>query len=580
LLALLAASVASADDLSLSFNMTFERPETGMASVSVEISGLTAPGLRLVRPMASGEGWFDAVRASDSLGKNLTVAPTEGGFYITTGGSTRVTVRYTIAARAIGTYGHIGLICGDYAALDGSMIFLLPEEAHTVSAVEMKFSAPRNWRCVTGWKKFGDGWTADPQHAPLRLQVARSLFCFGDFRRISKTAGSNTINCWALDSYPQEDRAKLADAVDKIYGRIQSLLGFETGGEYHAVCLPEAPDGLPVLAGAWSDGLAVTLAGKFPKERGQQLIQQFARFLVSGYFAEVPLGVRLSDEDGWFYPAVFRYAEMIALQALNKMDENTFLALLYTNYLFEASADHSVIDLPFSRTPPSAQAGEFMREVKALILAMRLDYELRNLTGGEENIETLMRAAFQRGGNEVPVRLLDVITDLTGADLTAFYDEFVRRRSLILPTWPSFIEQIKAEAAKGPGPVAATVDGIPIYQAEVGLLAAASPELELLAVASPESDAPINEMERYNTALAILIDEKLLDKALALRKIDVIPEVFWQLRTSLPPKILRVLLTKKRQVLKDVLFNEWQEDERKGAQVEKSEKRQEPSIGM
>ena len=553
---------ASGDELKLAYTINFERPETGVAKVTASVSGITSEGITLLRTSREGQGWFDILGAYDAAGKEITLGTTEGGYYVETGGSSRITVSYAIKPGSLGPYGHYGLICSKYAALEGALAFLVPDSSHEIASARFRFLGPKSWTAVTTWPRLQDEYVADEAFAPLALQLERSLLCFGNFRRSSEGFGSNTLNVFMLDSYPEDARGRLAVAVEKVYSEIYDLLGFETEGEYNVVCLPSAPNDQPVVAGAWSDGLAVTLAGKFPKTKGDRYVQVLAHFMMSGLFSQRPYGVQLRDEDWWFYPAVFRHAESMALSALGKSTENAFYTLLYTNYVDGAAADYSPFDMPIpDRSRASAGALAFMRETKAPVLAMRLDYELRTATGDVENLQTLIKAVYDAGRSGEDVSLLDVIFKATGANFESFYDRFLKKRSLILPMWPAFIEKVTRENEEGPGPVAARVDGVPIYEAEVALLAAATTDMSVV--------VQVPQLKR--AALNILIDEKLMDKALAQRRVHVIPEVFWQLRWNLPPRVLRLIIAKKRHTIKDLLLEEWKEYEREGAEITSAE---------
>lgn len=558
-LALLAAALpAGADELELSYTVSFEKPESAVAEVTTTISGLTSEGLRLIRPPAAAPGWFDVTGARDSSGRELKVAATEGGYYVSVKDSPRITVTYTIFPGALSGYGHIGLVCSDYAVLDGSQLFLIPGEEHDIVGASLRYDAPRKWRPVLGWPKARDSYVADSAFAPLRMQLERSLICFGNFRRISKGFGTNTLSVYALDSLGDQKRDKLAEALQKIYGELYETLRFETGREYIVVCIGDAPDGEPVAAGAWSDGMALTLAEDFTEEERHRQVAAFSRLVTSAYFAEEPYGVRLLDADWWFYPAAIRWGEQIGLAALGLSDENTFYGRTYTDYIAEASADNSQIDVAFGEvTEDMPRAVAFLRRVKAPLLSMALDYEMRAATAGELTLAALVRALRERADSPEGVDLERVVAELTQTDFTPFFDNYLRSRTLILPLWPSFVEHLRGQLDEGPGPVAATVDGVPIYEREVMLLTASAPDRATF----------LSDAQRYGAALKMLVDEKLMDKALMKRRIRAVPEVFWQFRTYLPPRVMRVIITKKRQILKDILFEEWQALERDTSKV-------------
>jgi len=554
-----AAMCAGADELELSYTIKFEQPETATAEVTASISGLESEGLKMLRPAAAAPGWFDILGARDSSGRELKVASTEGGYYITTGESPRVTLTYTIFPGTHSSYGYVGLICSDYAALDGSQVFLLPGDDHRIKTVSLRHVCPAGWRPIISWPKVRSQFVADEAFAPLRTQLEGSLVCFGDFRRISRGFGTNTLSVHALESYGDVAREELAESLQDVYRRLYQILGFETGREYNVVCLPRAPDGGMVVAGAWCDGLALTLAATFEPSEFQTQAASFCQLLTASYFAEEPLGATLAEGDWWFYPAVIRYGECVGLETLGLTNENTFYGLLYTDYIAEASADNSQLDIPFTEAAAaSPQALAFLRRVKAPILSMALDYRMRSATDGRVTLTKLIRKLFERDF-EGRAPLAEVIGELTATDFSPFFDDYIRSRTLILPLWPSFVEYLQEQAETGPGPVAATVDGVPIYEREVQLMAASAPERATL----------MSREQRYDAALEMLVQEKMMDKALMQRRVRVVPEIFWQLRSHLPPKVLRVIITKKRQVLKELLYQEWQEFETEEAKVER-----------
>lgn len=562
-------SWAGADEVDIRYALTIDRPETGVGYVKATISGLSADGFTLLRPGAAGTSWFDGVKATDASGEEVPVTEVEGGWYVTSRGSARVNLSYSIYPGTPGAYGHIGLICAEYAALDGSLVFLVPEEAHRIKSAQLLFSGPEEWRGISGWSAAGGLYKADEDFAPLRQQLARSLFCFGNFRRISKGFGTNTLSVHLLDSYPEEHRRRLADGLQKIYRRTYELLGFETGREYHVVCLPVGPDGLPVAAGAWADGMAVTLSGLFETGEANRHWQNSARFMMAGYFVEKPFGVTLSYEDRWFYPAVVRWAEGDGLIAVGRTNENVFYAGIYSDYAAEATKDSQSLDVPFGGAAQTLDEAAFLRETKAPILAMRLDFAIRTATENAKTLESLISAVYAQGGTESePVSILEVLYEMTGYDFEEIYERFVRRRDLILPLWPALVRTLKKQADELHGPVVAEVDGMPIYQREVTLLAS---------TVIKEGKTEKSSERAWETALAVLRDEKLMDKALVQRRVDLqIPKEFRQMRTSLPGRLMRLVITKKRQAVKEIMYQEWLRRERAETPFEVSEDVQRP----
>jgi hypothetical protein len=568
-----AAGAATAENVDLQYTLKIDRPETGVGYVTMRISGLGGNGFSLVRASGLGEGWFDEVRATDGAGKVLAVVGVEGGYYVTTEGGDKAVVTYTIKPGEVSGGGHIGLICGDYAALDGSMVFLAPGEEQEIKSAEFEGQiTPAGWTGVLDWPVSGGKARPDEAVAPVRLQLEKSLICYGDFATETKKFGANEVRVHCLKSYPAEEREKLAAALFKIYGRVYEMLKCDTGLTYNAVCLPAAPDGLPVVAGAWADGQALTLAGTFKAIDAAHYTQYFARYIADGYFAQPPFGVRLKPEDEWVYPAFLKYAEGLGVITAGKMDENVFYAQIYGDYAAEAQADDSSVDIPAAEMSTRSQAArEFVQQTKAVILMMRLDFEMRNATDNAKNVEDLIGTLYAKGRNwGEPVSVFDAVGDITGANFADFQARFVKQRNILLPTWPAFIEKMSAEKAAEPGEAAAQVDGAPIYQREVDSM-----------VDDMLSQGIIAEKpELAKTALTTLINEKLMDEQLAVYKMNVVPEAFWRLRLVLPGRIASIVITAKRQALKDVLYSDWLLRAKHAAKVEIKEAREKPGAAV
>ena len=554
------AGQARAEDVSLTYVLTIDHPETGIARVLMTVDGLSAQGITLERSTAAGEGWFDQIRAANAAGELLTVVPVEAGWYVTTAGAPRVSLTYVIKPGEISSGQHLGLIAADYAALDGSFVFLTPSTAQSIKRVSVTFDVPRNWKPIIAWPQSGGVYSPDASFAPLDLQLSSSLMCFGDFVGTSKKFGSNDVAVFAPAACSAADRETLAAMLFKIYGRIYDILGCDTGRPYNVVCLPVAPDGLPTVAGAWADGQALTLIGSFSPDDAIRFTEYFARYVANAYFGQQPFGVRLTGKDLWLYFAFRRYAEGIAVTSAAKLSENLFYASIYEDYSALAVANDSSVDIaPAELESASYDAADFIRRTKAVILLMRLDLEIRTATGGKQNVETFLTALYARGRNWAPgIRAFDVLKSSTGVDFSDFEDKFVKSRMLLLPTWPAFISRMTAETAPAPGPVAANVDGVPIYEREVDMMANA-----LMAEGNTQQPDLL-----HRTALAALIDEKLMDAQLAAYNVSVIPEAFWRLRLVLPARVTTLVVAAKRQALHSLLYDDWLTTARKSSAVE------------
>jgi hypothetical protein len=559
-----------AQELDLDYHLKIDRPETGVGYVTLTIKGLEAKGFELRRAAAAGESWFDNVRAVDGARRELTVVPVDKGFYVTTEGDSKAVVTYAIKPGQVCGEGHVGLICAEYAALDGSMLFLAPPSDLKLRSAVLSAEVPSAWQTITSWPGGQGYYRPDAALAPVRDQLEKGLICFGVFRQVSKKFGLNAVNVYTLATYPAADAEKLSSVIFRIYGRIYDVLKCDTNMPYNVVCLPPSPDEFPVVAGAWADGQALTLAGTFPAPTSLRYAQYFARFVVQGYFAEPPFGVNLADEDRWLYYGFLRYAEGLAGIVTGKMEENPFYASIYSDYATEAQSDASALDLPMAwlRTAPRA-AKAFMEEVKAPVLLMRLDIEIREATGNSENVESLLAAIYGKGRNWEPgTSVSEALREVTKADFGEFYNRFVRRRDVLLPTWPSFLEKLSSEKAGDPGPVAAEVDGVPIYRREVEMMSNA-----LL------SQGTVGERtEVARTALTTLVNEKLMDKQMAAFKINVIPEAFWKLRLVLPAPTMSAIIAAKRQVLKDLLYDDWLQKAKGEASIEVKDVRPEQPV--
>jgi len=564
--AFLIAGAACADDLTINYLLSIDRPETGVGRVTMTVKGVGDRGLFLTRSTEAGEGWFDEVSAADAAGNPCEVRQAEGGWQVVAKGADRVVITYTIKPGEVANNAHLGLICAEYAALDGSFVFLVPGPQHNINSIDLKFDVPAKWKPVINWIDAGGSYTPNPLFAAPALQLADSLICLGDFASSSKKFGANDVVVYQPAVYPAADRDQLAATVFAVYSSVYGFLGCDTGWPYSVVCLPAAPDGLPVMAGAWADGQAVTLVGEFPVADAVLYTSYCARFIANAYFARPPFGVALTGDDLWLYPAVLRYAEGAGLAAVGQVDENVFFANIYADYSAAAVANDSTVDVPAADlryAPPFA--AEFIRRTKAPILLMRLDFEIRVATNDADNIETFIRALYAKGRNCAPgLSAFFVLTDLTQADFSDFANRFIRDRMLLLPTWPAFIEKMRSDEAPQPGPVVAKVDGVPIYQREVDILAEAI-----------SSQGPLKRTEEVRrAALAALVDEKLIDKKLAEFRVQVIPEAFWRLRLVLPSKVASLVITAKRQALISFLYDDWLARERKSSKIEMTQPEQ------
>ncbi len=543
------ASMAAAEEVSINYFLKIDNPRTGLGEVTMIVKGLKSSGFQLIHSGPAGEGWFDTIRAVNSTGEECPVAPVEGGWYVTTSRAEKVTVTYTIRPGGLTEYGHKGLICGEYAALDGSLVFLLLGDEQIVKSVDLALDLPRNWKVILNWPMSSGTYSPDPAFAPLDYQLARSLMCFGEFATLGKRFDTNEVRIHAPVAFPQGDREALADTLWKIYGRIYDLLDCETGRPYNVVCLPVAPDGLPVYAGAWADGQALTLLGTFDPADTVKYTETFGRFVAGGYFTDFPFGVYLNAEDAWLYPAVLGYAEGIAVTSSGKLTENVFFASRYASYSVEAVSNNSSVDIPvidYQTSNPYAR--EFIDRSKALVLLMRLDFEVRLATDGAQSADDFIRALYAKGRAMTPgLDAFAVLSELAQADFSQFRERYVEDRLLLLPTWNAFIELLGSAEAPEPGPAVATVDGIPIYQREVEMMADAI-----------ATEGAIRQGDDVNrTALSALINEKLMDRQLAEFKVAVVPEAFWRLRIVLPNRVLSLVIAAKRQMVQSFLYNDW-----------------------
>lgn len=556
-------------DVNLEYALDLTASDSGIARVTMTARGLTGGGVELRRDAVAGAAWFDSVRAFDAGGGVLQVVPTESGWYVTTSKAESIRVEYIIKAGEVRQNVHIGLIASGFAALDGSMVFLVPRGDFSLGDVCLRAQVPPGWRLVTAWLEDGGAFHPDTAVASAEAMLGKSLVCAGPFQRVTRRFGLNEVNVWTLLNYPGPDAAALAEVLFRIYGEIHSQLSCDTGVPYNVVCLPPSPDGLFSGAGGWIDGQALTLAGKYTGLQSLRVAQLFGRFVCQGYLTEKPLGVVLSDSDMWFGPAAWRYCEMLAGDLTGKQNQDSFYSVLYEEYAPQAARDVSDLDLPLAEFPHArGQARDFLMETKAPLLLMRMDFEIRAASDNEKNIADFLRffSNKARGGKSVGV--FASLGEFLNADASELETQFVRKRDVILPTWPQFLERISSVNAS-PGEVMAYVDGIPIYQREVDIMVDA-----LLSQGTVAERTDVAKL-----ALAALVNEKLMDKTLAAYQINVIPEAFWRLRMVMPASVASVIIAIKRQAVKDALYDDWLQTVRSQAKLELKEVTKRPAPG-
>lgn len=215
----LVVCVARGEDVTIEYRLTISHPETGVGHVEMHISGLQSKGFRLLRANTAVPGWFDGVKAVSAAAADKTckVMPVDNGFYVTTDGAAGVAVTYDIKPGEAGDIGHIGLITEEYAALDGSMVFLAPGDEQKIKERRVHVRraavmAPGD-RVETVAGRLPSGRVLGPDQPPTR-QVSHMLWRFrgGENARRRQHAGGP----YAFVVPEGRGRLSLADAGKNI----------------------------------------------------------------------------------------------------------------------------------------------------------------------------------------------------------------------------------------------------------------------------------------------------------------------------------------------------------------------------
>lgn len=401
-----------------SYRVTLREAGDRVLAVEGRVEGLTGNvfplGTSTGGPLASGRSQrFVVFQAYGPDGKRLEVETPQSGRWVVHSGGESFRFEYEVYLTVIDRFSSglsdlLPTIEDDHARLIG-YAFLIQPLVDVTGPIPIEFVLPEGWS-LFATHEAGD----DRLLVPEPSLLPNTVVALGSYEVLSRDILGVHVRFVTRDS----DRRSAETFFERIgqVCRWQMLLfGSIPRREYLFVCDRnpiQSAEGFDYYGLHFASSMILLLEGDLGKE-GMSIP---ALRIVSHEFFHNWNGDALSPASlslNWFTEGVTQYYAHRTLIALGYVDRESYdaeLSRLYSN---------SYVENPYLETVTIAEAGERVLEDKALtrllydgglLVADRLDQEIRAVTGGARSLDDLIRELYRQSvesGRDLDLGLLD-----------------------------------------------------------------------------------------------------------------------------------------------------------------------------
>lgn len=357
----------------------------------------------------------------------------------------RLTVRYRVAPGAREGDSHMGFTgrCqgyagGEFVAVTGRGLFLLPQPAEPLSDIGVRFVLPQGWSVAAPWRWDGDRFRPGVGGDLAAEHLVSAAIGLGRFRDRTFETGGTRYRLAFEGSIPADQERRAADLMEKVARSVRDLFGRDLGPDYLAVVAPRAPTGDEIAGEGWATGQGGTLA---PMTANR--LHQFAEQLIEAYVRHAPYRTEIRrPEEFWLVDAIKNLYSWRAVARAGLVSEDEVMKDAAVGYLVALNVHGLARDLETLYATPGSHRVE--RESLAPFVLAYLDREVQAATGGRDRLDGVVRTMFQ--GRRAP-SLWSSLPPRREGSWTEFRTRYVKGDADVLP-----VEQFYSLPATRPKP--------------------------------------------------------------------------------------------------------------------------------
>jgi predicted metalloprotease with PDZ domain/thioredoxin-related protein len=327
---------------------------------------------------------------------------------------------------------YVSYMDDEYGVFDGRALFLIPQDFHMVSEVNVNLNVPLGWEVLTPWQK-GDNLSFTAESVE---EVVDSVFCMGQFQFAKRDLREHEVFAILCGGEGNGSRLeRRADEMVEIFEDYITRFGDFPFRRYLAVFTEKTPDGRYITG---SSAHVVGFSGPLAVDHSYIAHEIF----------HVWNGGIIDQEtyyEGWFKEGFTQYYGYLTPYRLGFYSRDRFLRFLKRDYEDYLSRYGTRDDMALTNVKEELARQEGHRQLdsarlwnmyyKGALVASLMDKEIRDRTEGMKSLDDLMHHIFQRFRSEKYSSddILVSLNKVTGSDFSDFFSDFVYAKSKLPP---------------------------------------------------------------------------------------------------------------------------------------------------
>lgn len=437
--------------MKVTYILEMERPQTHFFHVIMKVEDFAEDSVVITMPVWTPGSYHildfarhvRKLKASDNEGRQITVSKKDkSSWKLSLGGSRSFAIDYEIYADELSV--HTSHLDSSHGYLNGTSVFMYIE-GYKDQTVELLIKPHGDWRVSTGLEKIGENRYRATNYdiladCPIEIGNHRSLF-------FSVNSKEHEI---VLYGQGNEDEGKLVSDIRKIVEYFASMFGQLPYKRYvfifHIIPQENIGGGLEHLNSTTIDIDSFHFA---PSEKYHEFLSvvshEFFHLWNVKRIRPIELGPFNYKEENyttllWMSEGFTNFYGSIALYRAGLVEEKEYLKHLMENIRFyemipgtklESAADSSFDSWVKLYKPSPNNINSYVSYyLKGEILGAMLNRRIIENTDGNKSLDDVFRVLFEKfnkdGKGFTEKDLLSVLKEVSGADFSEFFSQYVR----------------------------------------------------------------------------------------------------------------------------------------------------------
>lgn len=364
----------------------------------------------------------------DSQGKNISFTKTPDGDWVLPVGDLPVRVHYKVQT-GHGAYQwpagveEIAYKTNEGLFFTGYALFVVPADKMDTN-IQVQFELPTGWQAYTPWPKAAD----NSFQASTRRELLSNVMFLGTAKHQQIKHQDYTLDLVLGEPYAK-DSQRFTSLLQTMLQQSSSMFGSTPNRKQYLIVVNEGFADGGAFEGSFSQLIKGPATDANKVVWGNVMAHELLHFWNG--LSMVPATV---DEE-WFKEGFTDYLTAVLLHRGGQFDQAWLLKRFETMYSRHAIGRY------YQRSQASfQQAGHDKQPLRTLVygggalVAMAMEAQMRDATGGEKGVADLMRSMFSEFGTTAPgqqpkgYRSADIIRHVklvSGVDMTEFFRRYV-----------------------------------------------------------------------------------------------------------------------------------------------------------